>query len=206
LSIGFRILISRHPAIQTTGRLTLAPAGLSPAEHTSLYWTHNRALGSRVTHSAPIRQTYRSCQPTPLLIVDEFQSFGTTVFSPILAEARKYGLCLTLAHQFAAQLTEQARAAILGNASTFLVLKISPEDAEPLAPIFNLDHQQFSPTALTTQHPFQAWIKRDFYNFQAPADLSGSSLRIFLRRPAEFCPGPSARDARQPPNHRTSSH
>src|SRR5499427_338303 len=42
LSIGFRILVSRHPAIQTTGRLTFAPAGLSPAEHTSFYWTHSR--------------------------------------------------------------------------------------------------------------------------------------------------------------------
>ena len=29
-------------AIQTTGLLTLAPAGLSPAEHASLRWTHNR--------------------------------------------------------------------------------------------------------------------------------------------------------------------
>ena len=27
---------SRHPAIRTTGRLTFALAGLSPAEHTSL--------------------------------------------------------------------------------------------------------------------------------------------------------------------------
>ena len=42
LSIGFRILISLHPAIQTTGRLTFAPAGLPPAEHTSLNWTHSR--------------------------------------------------------------------------------------------------------------------------------------------------------------------
>lgn len=41
--MGFRVLVSRHPAIQTTGLLTLAPAGLSPAEHTSLHWTHNRA-------------------------------------------------------------------------------------------------------------------------------------------------------------------
>ena len=41
LSIGFRVLVSLHPAIQTTGLLTLAPAGLSPAEHTSLRWTHN---------------------------------------------------------------------------------------------------------------------------------------------------------------------
>src|SRR5580704_11842637 len=37
-----RLLLSRHPAIRTTGRLTFAPAGLSPAEHASLYWTHNR--------------------------------------------------------------------------------------------------------------------------------------------------------------------
>jgi hypothetical protein len=45
LSIGFRILISLHPAIQTTGRLTFAPAGLPPAEHTSLSWTHFRTAG-----------------------------------------------------------------------------------------------------------------------------------------------------------------
>jgi hypothetical protein len=45
LSIGFRILISLHPAIQTTGRLTFAPAGLPPAEHTSLTWTHFRTAG-----------------------------------------------------------------------------------------------------------------------------------------------------------------
>jgi hypothetical protein len=30
---------SRHPAIQTTGLLTLALAGLSPAEHTSVCWS-----------------------------------------------------------------------------------------------------------------------------------------------------------------------
>src|SRR5664280_1646690 len=40
--MGFRVLVSLHPAIQATGRLTLAPAGLPPAEHTSLHWAHNR--------------------------------------------------------------------------------------------------------------------------------------------------------------------
>ena len=45
LSIGFRTLVSLRPAIRTTGRLTFAPAGLSPAEHTSLYWTHFRTVG-----------------------------------------------------------------------------------------------------------------------------------------------------------------
>src|SRR5271167_4735017 len=60
LSIGFRVLVSRHPAIQTTGLLTLAPAGLSPAEHASLRWTHNRtcrfpASGSRTRPHAVFR-------------------------------------------------------------------------------------------------------------------------------------------------------
>jgi len=40
--MGFRVLVSLHPAIQATGRLTFAPAGLTPAEHTSLRWTHKR--------------------------------------------------------------------------------------------------------------------------------------------------------------------
>ena len=38
-------MVSRHPATQATGLLTLTPAGLSPAEHASLRWTHNRTCG-----------------------------------------------------------------------------------------------------------------------------------------------------------------
>jgi hypothetical protein len=38
----------RHPAIRTTGLLTLALAGLSPAEHTSVTGRNNRAGHSRV--------------------------------------------------------------------------------------------------------------------------------------------------------------
>jgi len=40
--MGFRVSVSLHPAIQATGRLTFAPAGSIPAEHTSLRWTHKR--------------------------------------------------------------------------------------------------------------------------------------------------------------------
>ena len=63
LSIGFRVLVSRHPAIQTTGLLTFAPAGLSPAEHASFRWTHNRTCGF------PAYGSYSSCLrlgPPPL--------------------------------------------------------------------------------------------------------------------------------------------
>ena len=41
--MGFKVSVSLHPAIQATGRLTFAPAGLIPAEHTSLHWTHKRS-------------------------------------------------------------------------------------------------------------------------------------------------------------------
>jgi hypothetical protein len=35
---------SRYPAIRTTGLLTLALAGISPAEHTSVYWSQHPDL------------------------------------------------------------------------------------------------------------------------------------------------------------------
>src|SRR5271157_4656576 len=61
LSIGFRVLVSRHPAIQTTGPLILAPAGLSPAEHASLRTTGHAdrprpALGQDLTPSSTTRR------------------------------------------------------------------------------------------------------------------------------------------------------
>jgi hypothetical protein len=42
LSMGFRSSVSLQSAIQATGLLALTPAGLTPAEHASLRWTHNR--------------------------------------------------------------------------------------------------------------------------------------------------------------------
>jgi hypothetical protein len=42
LLMGFRLSVSLQPAIQATGLLTFAPAGLTPAECASLIWTHNR--------------------------------------------------------------------------------------------------------------------------------------------------------------------
>jgi type IV secretory pathway TraG/TraD family ATPase VirD4 len=38
------------------------------------------------------------------LYVDEFQNFVSATFADILSEARKYKLCLIMAHQYIAQL------------------------------------------------------------------------------------------------------
>jgi len=73
------------------------------------------------------------------LYIDEFQNFTTDSISTILSEARKYGLNLTVAHQFIAQLNEKIRDSIFGNAGSIISFRVGPQDAEFLT-------KQFSPT------------------------------------------------------------
>ncbi len=82
------------------------------------------------------------------LYVDEFQNFATQSFASILSEARKYRLCLTLANQYLAQLTEmtnegaksyKVRNAIFGNVGTLIVFRVGAEDAEFLEKEFEPD-------------------------------------------------------------------
>lgn len=63
------------------------------------------------------------------LYVDEFQNFATSSFIKILSEARKYGLALTLANQYMAQIPADVQKAILGNAGTLISFGIGAEDA-----------------------------------------------------------------------------
>jgi len=73
------------------------------------------------------------------LYVDEFQNFATESFANVLSEARKYRLCLTLANQYLAQLTEmtatggksdKVKDAVFGNVGTLIVFRVGAEDAE----------------------------------------------------------------------------
>ena len=73
------------------------------------------------------------------LYVDEFQNFATDSFAVILSEARKYGLNLTVANQYVAQMTESVRDAVFGNVGTTISFRVSPDDAPVLI-------KQFEPT------------------------------------------------------------
>jgi CxxC-x17-CxxC domain-containing protein len=70
------------------------------------------------------------------LYVDEFQNFATESFANILSEARKYKLCLILAHQYINQLifdnNTTVRDAIFGNVGTIVTFRMGAEDAEHL--------------------------------------------------------------------------
>lgn len=66
------------------------------------------------------------------LFIDEFQNFSTDAFASILAEARKYRLCLTLSHQYIDQLSLPVRQAVFGNVGTLIAFRIGHPDAEVL--------------------------------------------------------------------------
>jgi len=67
------------------------------------------------------------------LYVDEFQTFTTLAFANMMAELRKYGLGLALAHQHLHQLEPDVRHAVLGNAGTLISFRVGAEDAALLA-------------------------------------------------------------------------
>jgi len=64
---------------------------------------------------------------------DEFQAFTTLMIATMLPELRKYGIALTLAHQYLAQLDSEIRSAVLGNAGTLIAFRVGAEDAPFLA-------------------------------------------------------------------------
>ncbi len=75
-------------------------------------------------------------RPDFYLYVDEFQNFATEAFIGILSEARKYHLCLTLAHQYISQMEDEVRDAVFGNVGTIISFRVGAADAEFLEPEF----------------------------------------------------------------------
>jgi len=69
-----------------------------------------------------------------LLVIDEFQNFAfLETLRMMIAEARKFGIGLVLAHQHTKQLTESLLGEVLGNTATKIVFRVSGEDALLLA-------------------------------------------------------------------------
>jgi len=86
----------------------------------------------------------REYHPPFYLYLDEFQNVTTDTIAVILSEARKYGLSLTMAHQFISQLAgdrikESIRNAVFGNVGSMAVFRVGSDDAQFL-------EKQFAPT------------------------------------------------------------
>jgi len=70
------------------------------------------------------------------LYIDEFQNFATQTFIKTLAEARKYGLSLIMAHQNLSQLPEDLQDSILTNCGIQICFRVSRNDAERIGKEF----------------------------------------------------------------------
>jgi hypothetical protein len=67
------------------------------------------------------------------LYLDEFQNYTTDNIEDILSESRKYGLSLTIAHQYLEQLSTDLRSAVLNTAGTIVCFRVGYHDALQLA-------------------------------------------------------------------------
>jgi DNA helicase HerA-like ATPase len=104
------------------------------------------------------------------LYADEFHAFATDSFALILSEARKYGLTLTLAHQYLNQLPDPLRSAVFGNAGSIVACRCGAEDAAILAAQIGLESRE----ALLDLPNFSAWarlLRRGVPTSPIPFDL-----------------------------------
>ncbi len=105
-------------------------------------------------------------RPDTYLYVDEFQNFATDSFATILSEARKYNLCLTMAHQYVEQMPEEVRSAVFGNAGTLVSFRVGASDADLLVkeyePIFEAND-------LVNLDKYHIYIKLLIDGISAPA-------------------------------------
>ena len=94
-------------------------------------------LGSLLTTQFQLAAMSRASLPEAerrdfYLFIDEFQNFSTDAFASILAEARKYRLCLTLSHQYIGQLSVPVQQAVFGNVGTLITFRVGHADAAVL--------------------------------------------------------------------------
>lgn len=114
------------------------------------------------------------------LFIDEFHNFTTDSFAAVLAEARKYRLCLTLSHQYLDQLSPEVRQAVFGNAGTMITFRIGHTDAELLAKEFA---NTFIPGQFVELDRYQIFIRR-LQNGLAITPFPGTTLPALENRHA----------------------
>jgi hypothetical protein len=108
------------------------------------------------------------------LYVDEFQNFATDSFAVILSEARKYGLNLTVANQYVAQMPEVVRDAVFGNVGTMISFRVGPGDSAILGKYFE---PVFEASDLTRLHNQSVFINM-IINGEKSVAFSATTLRM----------------------------
>lgn len=91
-------------------------------------------LTASIMNAALSRHDFPEAERRPfMLYVDEFHSFTTLSFASLLSEVRKYGLGVTLAHQYIEQADPAVHEAIFGNVGSLIAFRVGALDAPLVA-------------------------------------------------------------------------
>lgn len=110
------------------------------------------------------------------IFIDEFAYFGTSTVQHMLSGIRKYGVSLTLVHQYANQLSTDMQSAIFGTVGTIMSLRIGLEDEALLRTQFDLQPKD----KLSGLDPYTAFVRTDDTYF---LDLPPVNREIFPDHP-----------------------
>lgn len=110
---------------------------------------------SRLRHVVMKRGAGADVRPF-FLYADEFQLFADERFAELLAEARKFKLSLTIAHQYVQQLPPAVLQGVLGNVGTTISFRVGAPDGEMLEPIYK---PTFNARDITSLSNFRAYVR-----------------------------------------------
>lgn len=119
-------------------------------------------LVSQFQQAAMSRSNVPESDRTPFyLYIDEFQNFTTDSFTSILSESRKYGLSLTIGHQYLDQVRPEIRDAVFGNVGNLICFRVGESDAADLSREFGhaFAPEQFAD--LANHHVLVRHLKQD---------------------------------------------
>jgi energy-coupling factor transporter ATP-binding protein EcfA2 len=150
---------------------------------------HSALLGSLLVTAFEVSALSRAdCPPEKredfFLYADEFQHCATDSFASILAEARKYRLILTLAHQYLGQVDENIMKAVFGNVGSFVSFRVGESDASVLERQFGGGYARSHFTGLENFELCARLLNRDAFLATSLPPLATTRKRrdIIMRR------------------------
>jgi hypothetical protein len=144
-SFNIRQIIDQHKIL-----IVNLSRGLVGEDNASLLGS---LMVTKIQLAAMSRANIPAEERTPFyLYVDEFQNFATDSFATILSEARKYGLNLTVANQYIAQMPIEVKDAVFGNVGSIISFRMSADDSRTMLRYFEPKFTEYDLVHMHNRH------------------------------------------------------
>ena len=144
-SFNIRQIIDQHKIL-----IVNLSQGLVGEDNASLLGS---LMVTKIQLAAMSRADIPAEERTPFyLYVDEFQNFATDSFVTILSEARKYGLNLTVANQYIAQMPIEVKDAVFGNVGSIVSFRMSADDSRTMLRYFEPKFTEYDLVHMHNRH------------------------------------------------------